>query len=164
MEKTIHFFVNHKTIFENNSEAIISDFLRNADVFFNASMYLLKGCFNTTTDPNSTEYLIPAGFLAARSAEYYLKGLILSFEPNVAFYEKCHDSSHDLGKLLGILEILDNEAKSLELAISNLDKYSGEKVSYPEPAYYKNFPDSFGSDEISCVKIIKSFVYKKLDW
>lgn len=146
-------------IFNKNKEEIVSDFMHIADDFYYSTIALLEAKGDMWS-----YYLMPSGFLAARSAECYIKALLLSYDLTETTYKFCLDSGHNLVRLLEKLIEYEPDAVRLKCYIEWLNKYSDDKVSYPEFQYTDGAPDMFGSDEVWPIKAIRDYAFNKLGW
>lgn len=136
----------------------VSDTYLLGEEFYKSSQLLLKESFK------NFENLTAAGFLAAHSAELYIKALVVAYSGSSEIYNSFRKvKNHDLRGYLTILVKLDSEASRLEPAINRLNKFSGDKVRYVENSYDESAERMFGSDDIQELNTVRNYVRNKLD-
>ena len=133
-------------------EAYLSDILELADSYFDGFEVLQNYLFKE----RKFNLFEPASFLATHSAELYIKALIIHYTGSDLISKS---KGHNLIKLLKLLSKYDPKSSFLDEPIRALEKYSGIKMRYVE---YNQAGVLYGSDEISQVRVVKSYVKEKL--
>ena len=134
----------------------ISDTFLIAEDFFNAYSALRK--------TENYRHLMVLGFLAARSAELYIKCLVIEHTESVKYFDEFRKIKHNLKNLLNLLIVLDPSSKNLQKAIDSLSKYEADKVVYAESLYREGSPSLFGTNETDQVIQVRQFAKDYLKW
>jgi len=144
---------SHNFLFRQSSVDYVYDTVSLADNFYDSALEILK------SKSKDLSIFIVAGYLAAHSAELYMKAYLIASNPSRSLYEKFRKISpkHDLVKLLNVVIEIDKDAIKLETIIRNLNKYSGDKVRFAEYSYDPNSPKEYGTDEIWPIKQIRNY-------
>jgi hypothetical protein len=141
--------------FSEHKKDYVNELVRIGDTFYDSVEILEKN-----KGDKWYSYIIPAGFLASRCAEYYLKALVLSYKLDEDNYIQVRKCSHNLNKLFNLLLTYDSSARNLKETIEILDKYSGDKVTYPEKIFKDIENDNtkiYGNDFI-VIRQVRNYV------
>lgn len=153
----IHEFGKDFQLFKEHKEHYINQLLKNAEYFLEA-VYILE---HSPIKKRWSMFFLPGGFIASRSAECYLKSLILHKDPTEKGFKSIRRARHDLIELLDVLLYYDRSASCLSEDLATMNKYSGTKVVYPEymmRCILSGSSEVYGNDYIESLYRIKSYV------
>lgn len=147
-------------IFLQHKEFFINEYIKNGDNFLDCIEIL-----ENNHKEKWAEYLIPTGFLASRCAEFYIKAYLLHYQLDKDMYIGIRKCSHNLYKLYQIAINFDRNFRIFEEDIETLNKYSGDKVIYPEQIFRDLENEDtkiYGNDFIFPIRKLKDYVKNKI--
>lgn len=141
-------------------EDYITDTFLKAEDYSRTALFLIKS-LKTLDDVYILE---SSSYLAAHSAELYLKAAIVSYGGSDSYEEiRKIKNSHDLLELLNLLLHFNSDAVVLSRALADLNKYSGDKVRFAEKQRTELQHIEYGSSDISKIEEVKKFCIKILE-